>query len=117
MAWLIASTLNMVNFNEKQFNFKIMTDLEKEDIVKAGKAFAKGFKKTIPSINGSGWLIVDPLSAYFSAMGIENTLKQIPSKGNIPQVLIMEFKDGSQLIPAGADLKPKHDSFHNWMWI
>lgn len=88
--------------------------MEKEEITKICKEFAKGID--IP-INGSGWLIVDPLSAYLNAMGIENKVLEIPKEKNGgKQVLIMEFKDGSQLIPAASDLKG-FEKIDNWYWV
>jgi hypothetical protein len=94
-----------------------MKQEEKDEIVKMGKQFAKGFKSMIPSINGSGWLIVDPLSGYLNACGYENKLHELPETDKHAQVLVMTFKDGSQLIPAGADLKPVVPESHNWIWI
>lgn len=58
------------------------------------KDFADEFKDTIGSINGSGWLIVDPLSAYLKFCGFENTIDQIPPCDEHPQILIIKFKDG-----------------------
>lgn len=82
-----------------------MSEAEKKEIVRISKLFAAPFKEMIGEINGSGWLIVDPLSAYLNHCGYENTLDQLPAKGKHPQILIMNFKDGSKLIPAGLDLK------------
>jgi hypothetical protein len=94
-----------------------MTDEQKKEIAKISQQFARGFKEMFGSINGTGWLIVDPLSGYLNACDIENTLHQIPESDKHPQVLIMTFKDGSQFIPAGGDLKPIHQGFKNWMWL
>jgi len=69
------------------------------------------------SINGTGWLIVDPLSGYLNSIGFENKLDQLPETETHPQVLLMTFKDGSQFIPAGADLKKDLPKAKNWMWI
>jgi len=87
----------------------------KKEILDLCKRFTKGMK--IP-INGSGWLIVDPLSAYLNVCGFKNTLKQMPETENRPMVLIMTFEDGTQLIPAGQDLKTdQYPEFKNWMWL
>lgn len=94
-----------------------MTRGQKREITKISKQFAAGFKEMIPSINGSGWLIVDPLGGYLSAIGYENTLGELPATDQYPQILIITFKDGSQFIPAGADLKPINEKAKNWMWI
>lgn len=95
-----------------------MTQEEKKEIVKISKSFANGFKSTIGSINGSGWLIVDPLSAYLNAIGYENKPFQLPEKeGERPQILFLEFKDGSKLVPAGGDLKKRFPEAKNWMWL
>lgn len=94
-----------------------MTDEQKKEISKISQSFARGFKEMFGSINGTGWLIVDPLSGYLNACAFENTLHQIPETEKHPQVLIMTFKDGSQFIPAGGDLKPLHKDFKNWMWL
>lgn len=91
-----------------------MTAKQKAEIVRIGKEFAEGMK--LP-LNGSGWLIVDPLSGYLNAAGYKNTLGQLPATDIHPQVLIMTFKDGSQLIPAGGDLKPIHKDAENWLWL
>lgn len=90
-----------------------MTKEQKTQIVKISKSFAKG----IGEINGSCWLVVDPLSAYLNAFDFQNEIKQIPQTSEHPQVLIMIFKDGSTLVPAGADLKPINDKAKNWMWL
>lgn len=94
-----------------------MTKEEKDKIVNISKRFAKGFKSTIGSINGSGWLIVDPLSGYLNSIGYENELDQLKATDIYPQILIITFKDGSKLIPAGADLKPIDERAKNWMWL
>lgn len=93
-----------------------LTDKQKE-ITKISKRFASGFKSTFPSINGSKWFIVDPLSGYLNASGFENELIEMPANRIHPQVLILRFKDGTQFIPAGGDLKPLSEGFKNWMWI
>ena len=94
-----------------------MTDEQKKKISKISQSFARGFKEMFGNINGTGWLIVDPLSGYLNALGFENTLHQLPETDKHPQVLIMTFKDGSQFIPAGGDLKPLDKYFKNWMWL
>jgi hypothetical protein len=90
-----------------------MNEKLKEEITRISKEFASAFGP----INGSGWLIVDPLSGYLNHIGHENKLDQLPATDKHPQVLIMTFKDGSQLIPAGGDLKKIHSEAENWMWI
>jgi len=92
-----------------------MTKEQKKEITKISQEFASGFKGTIDEINGSAWLIVDPLSAYLNTIGYENTLEQLPATDKQPQILIMNFKDGSTFIPAGGDLE--HPDAKNWMWI
>lgn len=94
-----------------------MTKAQKKEITKISKEFFSGFEGTIDSINGSGWLIVDPLSAYLQMCGFANTLQEIPANDTRPQILIVTFGDGSVFIPAGGDMKPWHDKFENWMWI
>lgn len=90
---------------------------QKEEIEKIAKEFASGFKDTIGEVAGSGWLIVDPLSAYLNFCGYENTLQQIPAKDGQPQILIIEFKDGTQFIPAGSDLRLGKEKGTDWMWL
>lgn len=94
-----------------------MTKKQQKEITKISKEFAAEFKEMFGGINGSGWLIVDPLSGYLNACGFENTLVQIPENEKHPQVLVMNFRDGSQFIPAGGDLKPVDSKFKNWIWI
>ena len=94
-----------------------MTPEQKEEIVKIGVEFATGFHPDIPSINGSGWLIVDPLSGYLNALGFDNTPMQLPATEQHPQVLCLEFADKSVLIPAGLDLKAVMSEVENWMWL
>lgn len=90
-----------------------MERIEQERIVKICKEFASGFDFPI---NGSAWLICDPLSAYLETIeGIENYLMQLPEKDGIPQIMILNFPDGSQLIPAGKDLGI--ECAENWLWI
>ncbi len=90
-----------------------MTKEDQEKITKLSKAFAE----QIGVINNSGWIIVDPLAAYLSSVGFKNKIMEMPGSKKRPQVLIIEFKDGTQFIPAGGDLKPIDESFKNWMWI
>lgn len=92
-----------------------MKEEEKVEISRISKEFASGFKPEINEISGSGWLIVDPLSGYLNASGFENELKELPETDKRPQVLVMTFKDGSQFIPAGSDLKL--DGAKDWMWL
>ena len=94
-----------------------MTDQQKKEITKISQQFARGFKEMFGSINGTGWLIVDPLSGYLNAMGYENKVHEIQACENHPQVLVMTFNDGSKFIPAGADLKHLHKKFKNWDWL
>lgn len=100
-------------------NQKVMTITkeQKQEITKISKQFAKGFSGTIGSINGSGWLIADPLSGYLNACGFENKLDQLPASDKHPQILILTFLDGSQFIPAGGDLKAINSKAKNWMWL
>lgn len=92
-----------------------MKQEEKKKIETICKDFASGFEPDIP-LNGSGWLIVDPLSGYLSEIeGIKNEPVEYPATDERPQVLILKFPDGTKLIPAGADLGIKGAT--NWMWI
>lgn len=94
-----------------------MTAEEKKQITKIAKEFTQEFREMFGGINGTGWLMVDPLSAYLSAIGFENKLHQLPETDDLPQVLIMTFEDGTQFIPAGKDLKPINPKAKNWMWL
>jgi hypothetical protein len=89
----------------------------KEEITKISKEFSEPFCERFGGINGSGWLIVDPLSGYLNFLGYTNKLDQIPATDEYPQVMIMTFTDGSQLIPAGGDLKKISPLAENWQWI
>jgi len=98
-----------------EYQRKKMENKRKKQILDLCKRFTKGMK--IP-INGSGLLIVDPLSGYLNTIGFKNTLMQIPGTENRHMVLIITFEDGTQLIPAGLDLKTKeYPEFKNWMWL
>lgn len=44
-----------------------MTEDFKKQVIEISKSFTKGLN--VGAINGSGWLIVDPLSAYLNACG------------------------------------------------
>lgn len=92
-----------------------MTEEQKQEIEKISKDFARGFKPNIPHIAGSGWMIVDPLAGYLNFSGYENALKQLPETPEHPQILIIEFKDGTKFIPAGSDLNMP--SATDWMWL
>ena len=92
-----------------------MTNEQKIEIEKISKEFTSGFKPEIEEIKSSGWLIVDPLSAYLNACGFENTLKEMPANDKHPQILVMTFDDGTQFIPAGSDLPFKNAP--DWMWL
>lgn len=94
--------------------YKPLTIAQRAEITKISQQFASGFDW---EIEGSGWLIVDPLSAYLCACGFDNKLSEMPKSDKHEQVLIMTFKDGSQFIPAGDDLKPLNEGFKNWMWL
>jgi len=91
-----------------------MTEQQRTQVTKIAKEFTKGID--IP-INGSGWLVVDPLSGYLNACGFKNTLMEMPKNDKHPQVLIIVFKDGDQFIPSGKDLSPINKAFKNWMWL
>lgn len=95
---------------------KILSPEDKNEITKISKQFAEGFK----GMDISGWLIVDPLSAYLNALGYDNKLSQIPAKDKNPLILVMTFADGSQFIPAGKDMANRKEEFgncQNWMWL
>lgn len=94
-----------------------MTKEQKQEISKISKQFASGFKGMFDTINGTGWLIADPLSGYLSACGYKNKLGQLPANDLHPQVLVLTFSDGSKFIPAGGDLKAIDKRAKNWMWI
>ena len=92
-----------------------MTDQKIAEIEKIAKAFASGFKDTIGEIAGSGWLIVDPLSAYLNALGYKNELHEIPATEGRPQTLVMTFDDGTRFIPSGSDLPLSGAT--DWLWL
>lgn len=92
-----------------------MTKARQKKITEISKQFASGFN--FGGINGTTWLIVDPLSAYLNSLGYKNNLHQILEKDNHPMVLVMTFLDGDQFIPAGGDLKYLNKKFKNWCWI
>ena len=98
-----------------------MTQKDKNEITRISKEFAQPILEglNLPSINGSGWFVVDPLSAYLSACGWANELTQIAESDKNPLILIMTFKGGGIFIPAGGDMAPndKGLTFHNWQWI
>lgn len=94
-----------------------MTQKIKDEITKISQEFAQPFYEMTGGINGSGWIIVDPLSGYLNFTGYKHELKQIPATENHPQVLIMIFPDGSQFIPAGGDFKSEFKNAENWQWI
>ncbi len=86
-------------------------------ITEIAKEFAEPFANTVGPINGSGWLIVDPLSGYLNMAGYTNTPMEYPANDKHPQVLVLEFEDGSRFIPAGADFKVFDPCFENYMWL
>lgn len=94
-----------------------MTKEQKKEISKMSQDFARGFKDMFGGINGTGWLIADPLSGFLSSVGYENKLSQLPEKGDRPQVLVLTFEDGTQFIPAGGDLAGEVKGAKNWLWI
>lgn len=93
-----------------------MTEEQKKEITKISRGFAKGMKDMFPTINHTGWLIVDPLSGYLNACGYKNTLQEMPGNLEHCQVFVIIFEDGSKFIPAGDDLSRLHKEFKNWMW-
>lgn len=94
-----------------------MDNEQKKEIAKISKQFAGGFKSMFGSINGTGWLIADPLSGYLNAIGYTNKCYELPETDNYGQVLILEFNDGSKFVPAGGDLKHLYEKAKNWMWL
>lgn len=94
-----------------------MTDKDKAEITRIAKEFSEPFYEMTGGINGSGWIIVDPLSAYLNFCGYQNKLFQMPESVYHPLVLIIMFKDGTQFIPAAGDLKLLAKDFENWQWI
>ena len=91
-----------------------MKEETKEEIIKISKQFAGAFEWPIAE---SGWLIVDPLSGYLNSIGYENKLTELPATSNRNQTLIINFQDGSQLIPGGSNLKSVHKDAKDWMWL
>ena len=91
-----------------------MKNSQKIEITKFSKDFASGFDFPI---NGSGWLIVDPLSALLGSIGFPNNVLEIKANNLHPQVLIIVFKDGTKFIPAGEDLKVLDNSLKNYQWL
>jgi hypothetical protein len=94
-----------------------MTPEQKAEITKISKEFAKPFEDTVGPIHGSGWLIVDPLSGYLNACGFTHEVSQLEAITQHPQVLVLEFPDGSRFIPAGLDLIKLDKRVSNWMWM
>jgi len=96
-----------------------MKKSEKNKITKICKEFFEGMKGVAghDTIEGSGWVYVDPMSGYLNSIGIENTLVQLPKTEERNQILILNFPDGSSFIPAGADLKFKFPDAENWLWL
>lgn len=94
-----------------------MTTEQQQQITQIAKEFAAPFKDTVGEIAGSGWLIVDPLSGYLNSIGYHNIPHQLPATKQHPQVLLLEFADGSHLIPAGSDLQKVAEGAHDWMWL
>ena len=94
-----------------------MTQLQKDEITKIAKEFFAGFAgDTMSKINGTGWLIVDPLSGFLNSLGFHHRIGQLPKNKEHPQVMVLTFPDGSRFIPAGADLKPILPQAENWLW-
>ena len=94
-----------------------LTDTQRIEIINISKEFSKGILGEDP-IDGTGWLVSDPLSGYLNFCGYKNRIKQIPEKDNQPQVLILEFEDGSIFVPAGKDLSNFLErDVENFTWI
>jgi len=94
--------------------YTYMNQEKKSEIEKIAKEFASGFDI---EIKGSGWLIVDPLSAYLNTCGFKNSLGQIPATDETPLILIMTFEDGTRFIPAGSDITVDGFTFPDWCWV
>lgn len=93
-----------------------MDQKKREEIERIAKEFFSGFQDTFPTINGTGWLIVDPMSGYLNFHGYTHTVSQLPETKDRPLVLLLDFPDGTTFIPAGEDLKKEHPTAKNWMW-
>ena len=99
-----------------------MNQKQKDKITKISKEFFSGFSEMTDSINGTGAIIVDPLSGYLNFTGYPNTPKAFDATENSPLILMLVFEDGSCFVPAGEDLKGiahkgKEDLLTNWMWF
>lgn len=94
----------------------ILSIQERLEIVKISKEFTKGILGN-EDIEGTSWVVADPLSAYLSSVGYENMLGQIPHPETKEPVLIMTFPDGSRFIPAGKDLISIYEHAENFMWV
>jgi hypothetical protein len=93
-----------------------MNTEQKNEITKISKGFADGMLEGAP-IDGTSWMVVDPLAGYLSCLGYENTLSQIPHPVDGTPVLIIEFKDGAKFMPTGKDLQTLHQDFDNYQWL
>ena len=66
------------------------------DYAEISKEFASGFKENIESINGSGWLIVDPLSAFLSSL-LRILVHEFISKLIVKFIFLFPFYDDDYL--------------------
>lgn len=96
-----------------------MTAELRTEITRISKEFFYGSlpEKTFGRIDGTGILVVDPLSGYLNMLGYRHEISQIPPMGNRPIVLILAFPGGWQFIPAGKDLSFYVPNYDNWMWV
>lgn len=115
MCLIMPICTSQICLSSHQATYKPMTNEQRDEITRIAKEFASGFEPDIP-VSGSGWLIADPLSGYLNSIGHKNTLTQIPANDQHPQVLLLNFTDGSVFALTGGDLEPVLPGAHNFMW-
>jgi len=89
-----------------------MLQEQKDQIERISKDFVKGLGI---EIKGSTFLAVDPLAGYLDFIGYPNAINQIPETADRPLILIIEFQDGTQFVPAGSDIPVEGSK--DWLWI
>lgn len=94
-----------------------MKEETRKEITKISKEFADAMLEG-ESIDGTSWLVVDPLSGFLNAAGYKNELHSIPNpKDKNEVVLVMTFECGDQFIPTGKDLESKFPGIDNYFWL
>jgi len=94
-----------------------MLESEKKHVIELSKPFMFQSKPPVKSISilASRYLIFQKLSVYLNQVCFKNSLKELPKNNKRPEILVIEFEDGTKLIPSHSDFT--QEGVKDWIWI